>query len=170
VLDHQTCLGNLCFSQSKFLNRLSRLRLTFLFLFKAALCNRALGMRSGVIKNAQITASSAYNKFHAASLGRLGRTKRGRYIGAWCARHNNHNQWFKVDFGLPMKITKIDTQGRQDYGQWVTRYLLSSSQDGIHWSMYRYKSNDKVACYGGLSSFTRYSSRSTEKNPELLKT
>ncbi|CAH3022884.1 unnamed protein product [Porites evermanni] len=109
----------------------------------AALCNRALGMRSGAIKNAQITASSAYNKFHAASLGRLGRTKRGRYIGAWCARHNNHNQWFKVDFGLPMKITKIDTQGRQDYGQWVTRYLLSSSQDGIHWSMYRYKSNDQ---------------------------
>ena len=101
-------------------------------------------MRSGAIKRAQITASSMVNKYHAPSLARLGRTKRGRYVGAWCARHNNHNQWFKVDFGKPMKITKIVTQGRQDYGQWVTRYLLSSSQDGVHWSLYRYKSNDKV--------------------------
>ena len=101
-------------------------------------------MRSGAIKNAQITASSNVNKYHAPSLGRLGRGKRGRYIGAWCARHNNHNQWFKVDFGQPMKITKIDTQGRQDYGQWVTRYQLRSSLDGIHWSLYRYKSNDMV--------------------------
>lgn len=101
-------------------------------------------MRSGAIKNAQITASSSANKYHAPSLGRLMKVKRGRYIGAWCSRYNNHNQWFKVDFGRIMKITKIDTQGRQEYGQWVTRYLLSSSVDGIHWSLYRYKSNDKV--------------------------
>ena len=43
-----------------------------------------------------------------------------------------------------MRITKVDTQGRHDPDQWVTRYLLSSSLDGIHWQIYRLKSQDKV--------------------------
>ena len=101
-------------------------------------------MQRGTIRNNMVTASSAFNKYHAAWLGRLGRPKRGAYVGAWCARHNNHNQWFKVDFGRPMKITKIATQGRQDTNQWVTRYMVYSSLDGIHWAVYRFKSNDKV--------------------------
>lgn len=110
----------------------------------AALCNSALGMKSGAIRNAQITASSIWNKYHTARLARLGTVKRGRYVGAWCARHNNHNQWLKVDFRRPMKITKIETQGRQDTNQWVTRYQLSYSQDGAHWTLYRHRSSDKV--------------------------
>lgn len=114
----------------------------------AALCNSALGMKSGAIKNAQITASSVWNKYHTARLARLGTVKRGRYVGAWCARHNNHHQWLKVDFKRPMKITKIETQGRQDTNQWVTRYQLSYSQDGAHWTLYRYKSADKVETNG----------------------
>ena len=65
-------------------------------------------------------------------------------MGAWCARVNNRNQWLKVDFGRPMKITKILTQGRQDAAQWVTYYRVSSSLDGIHWQVYRFKNNDKV--------------------------
>ena len=82
--------------------------------------------------------------YHAAKLGRLGRHKKGRYVGAWCARHNNKNQWFKVDFGRLMKITKIAMQGRQDAAQWVTYYRVSSSVDRIHWQMYRFKNNDMV--------------------------
>ena len=96
------------------------------------------------LSNSKITASSEYNKHHAAWLGRLGRVKHGSYVGAWCARHNNHNQWIKFDFSRPMRITKVDTQGRHDADQWVTRYLLSSSLDGIHWQIYRFKSQDKV--------------------------
>ncbi|XP_020631519.1 coagulation factor V-like [Orbicella faveolata] len=114
-----------------------------LFGCSAALCNSALGMKSGAIRNAQITASSIWNKYHAARLARMGTVKRGRYVGAWCARHNNHHQWLKVDFKQPMKITKIETQGRQDTNQWVTRYQLSYSQDGAHWTLYRQRSNDK---------------------------
>lgn len=118
----------------------------------AALCNSALGMRSGAIRNAQITASSIWNKYHAARLARMGTVKRGRYVGAWCARHNNHHQWLKVDFKQPMKITKIETQGRQDTNQWVTRYQLSYSQDGAHWTLYRHRSNDKVSRNKALMS------------------
>ena len=43
-----------------------------------------------------------------------------------------------------MRITQVATQGRQDYDQWVTRYTISSSEDGTHWAMYRDKSQDKV--------------------------
>ena len=118
--------------------------LLFFLPFLASLCNRPLGMRNGRIRNHKITASSSYNRFHAAWLGRLGRVKTGRYIGAWCSKYKNYNQWFKVDFGRPMKITKIATQGRQDVGHWITSYYVSFSADNIHWAMYRFRSVNKV--------------------------
>ena len=43
-----------------------------------------------------------------------------------------------------MKITKIATQGRQDYSYWVSKFLVTSSLDGVHWQKYRVKSNDVV--------------------------
>lgn len=113
-------------------------------LLSASLCNRALGMQNGRIRNNQITSSSEVNRFHTAWLGRLGRVKTGRYIGAWCPKHRNHLQWLKVDFGRLMKITKIATQGRQDAGHWVTSYYVSSSIDNVHWAMYRFRSSNKV--------------------------
>ena len=102
-------------------------------------------MQNGRIRNNQITASSEVNRYHAAWLGRLGRVKAGRYIGAWCPKHRNHNQWIKVDFRRLMKITKIATQGRYDAGHWVTSYYLSSSVDNVHWAIYRFRSVNKVA-------------------------
>ena len=114
------------------------------FIFLGALCNTPLGLQNGRLRNSRITASSEYNVYTAARLGRLGLHKRGRYVGAWCARHNNKNQWIKVDFGRTMKITKIATQGRQDAAQWVTYYKVSSSLDGVHWQVYRFKNSDKV--------------------------
>ena len=118
-----------------------------LFVLLGALCNTPLGLQNGRLPNSRITSSSEYNVYHAARLGRLGLHKRGRYVGAWCARHNNRNQWIKVDFGGTMKITKIATQGRQDAAQWVTYYRVSSSLDGVHWQVYRFKNNDKVRKY-----------------------
>lgn len=101
-------------------------------------------MRNGRIRNNKITASSSYNVYHAAWLGRLGRVKSGRYIGAWCAKYRNYNQWFKVDFGRLIKITKIATQGRHDANHWIKSYYVSFSADNVHWAMYRFKSANKV--------------------------
>ena len=53
-----------------------------------------------------------------------------------------------------MRITKVATQGRQDYNQWVTRYTISTSLDGTHWAIYRLKSQDKV----GISVYFQASS------------
>ena len=66
-------------------------------------------------------------------------------MGAWSARLNNKFQWLKVDFGKTLKITKVMTQGRQDYAEWVTYFHLSSSFDGIHWQYYRHMNSDKVS-------------------------
>ncbi|XP_015750272.1 PREDICTED: uncharacterized protein LOC107326864 [Acropora digitifera] len=111
----------------------------------AALCNAPLGVSNKrVIPDSRITASSEFNQYHAARLARLGQVKRGSYIGAWCARHNNYYQWLKVDFGRLRKVTQIVTQGRFDYGQWVTSFYLTSSMDNVHWSMYRFKSANKL--------------------------
>ena len=106
-----------------------------------------MGLQSGRLRNNKISASSEYNVYHGARLGRLGRKKRGRYVGAWCTRVNNRNQWLKVDFSRPMKITKILTQGRQDAAQWVTYYKVSSSLDEVHWQIYRFKNSDKVIAW-----------------------
>ena len=118
--------------------------LFFLLILSASPCNKPLGLQSRRLPDSKITASSEYNQFHAARLGRLGQVKRGKFVGAWCTRHNNHYQWLKVDFGRPMKITKVCTQGRQDAGQWVTSFYLSSSVDNVHWSIYRFRSGNKV--------------------------
>lgn len=130
----------------KYVATLSTKKVTYnSVVFLGALCSTPLGLRNGRLRNNKITASSEYNVYHSARLGRLGHHKRGRYVGAWCAKHNNKNQWLKVDFGRPMKITKIATQGRQDAAQWVTYYRVSSSLDGIHWQVYRFKNSDKVS-------------------------
>ena len=95
-----------------------------------------------------MTASSSYNNLHAPFLGRLHRAKRGRYVGAWCARHNNHNQWLQVDLGRTMKITGIATQGRQDADQWVTAYWVYYSLNGVQFSRIKeWWDTVKVGCY-----------------------
>ena len=95
-------------------------------------------MESGKIPNARITSSSAYNARYTAPNGRLNKPF------CWIARHNNHNQWFKVDFGRTTTLRKIATQGRRDANQWVTRYKLTYSVDTLHWATYRQRSQDKV--------------------------
>lgn len=108
-----------------------------MFHFTAGLCNGALGLTNGRLKNGQITASSTWPGLY---------TWRARlhHSQAWCARYNNHNQWLKFDFRRPTKVTGMAIQGRSNAHQWVTRFLLHSSQDNVHWAVYRYKNNDKV--------------------------
>ena len=103
------------------------------------MCDSALGMQNGRIKNAAITASSQWDKNHAPYLARLGRLRRGRLMGAWSAKRNNHNQFIQVDLLRSMKITGVATQGRAEAAQWVTAFYFLYSSDGVkfarvkHW-------------------------------------
>lgn len=101
-------------------------------------CDRIQGLQRGTIKNAAFTASSQWDKYHAPFRARLHIPKQGRYMGAWSSRHNNHNQWLKIDLGRPTKVTGMATQGRQDADQWVTAYYVYYSLDGVRFSRVTY--------------------------------
>ncbi|KXJ25354.1 Venom prothrombin activator oscutarin-C non-catalytic subunit [Exaiptasia diaphana] len=101
-------------------------------------CTSALGMKSGLIPDSNISASSEWDNNHRAENARLDFVPQaGRTRGAWSAKINNQNQWLQVDFGAELKLTQVATQGRFDYDQWVTRYAISYSRDGIFWNKYK---------------------------------
>ena len=94
-------------------------------------------MESHRIKDAQITASSEWDSNHAAITARLN-FKAGRdKTGAWSARSNDANQWIQVTLGNYTKLTAIATQGRNGASQWVTKYQLQYSDDGVNFDYYK---------------------------------
>ena len=99
-------------------------------------CKLAMGLESGIIPDAKITASSKWNSAHRAANGRLHLKKGSGRTGAWSARFNSPNQWLQVDFGKMAKLDALATQGRPGVNQWVTKYTLSYSRDGIFWDHY----------------------------------
>ena len=110
--------------------------LSFL-LCAAAPCTASLGMESHIIKDAQITASSEWNSNHAAIQARLNFKEGGRKRGAWSARSNNANQWIQVALWSYTKLTGIATQGRNGANEWVTKYQLQYSDDGVNFQYYK---------------------------------
>lgn len=119
-------------------------------------------MESGTISDAQISASSEYGSGnHAAIQGRLHflAVSNPWKAGSWSARTIDANQWLQVDLGNPhTKVTHVATQGRnRDYRQWVTRYKLQYSDDGVSFQYYREQCNvDKVRL---LWQFLNYQSK-----------
>ena len=100
-------------------------------------CQEPLGMESRFISDAQISASSQYDGNHAAVQARL-HYKAGIFKhGAWSALVNNQNQWLQVDLGAAISVQGIATQGRSNYGQWVTAYKLEYSIDGASFLYYK---------------------------------
>ena len=93
-------------------------------------------MESGLIKDAQITASTQWDANHAAVQGRLNFLAGGGKAGGWSARRNDANQWIQVDLKAYTKVTRIVTQGRNGYNQWVTKYKLQYSEDEVHFDYY----------------------------------
>ncbi|XP_022796952.1 uncharacterized protein LOC111335334 [Stylophora pistillata] len=100
-------------------------------------CSEPLGMEGWQIKDAQITASSEWDRNHAAIQGRLNFKAGGGKQGGWSARQNNGNQWIQVALGSYTKLTSIATQGRNAHNQWVTAYKLQYSKDGVNFYYYK---------------------------------
>jgi len=109
-------------------------------------CHQALGMESGAISDAQISASSEFNADHAAIQGRLNFQETSKKSGSWSARTNDANQWLQIDLGNQLtKVTSLASQGRNynpswPYGahsQWVTKYKVQYSNDGSNFQNYK---------------------------------
>lgn len=114
--------------------------LCFLFLFSVYRCSLPLGLENGDVPDAAFSASSSANSKHGPARSRLNIQSNSKGYGAWSAGANNGKQWLQIDFGELVRVTKVATQGRQDSGQWVTKYTLSYSVDGMHWAEYKEKS------------------------------
>ena len=94
-------------------------------------------MRSGVISNAQIYASSERNSNYAAIQGRLNFKAIPRKR-SWLARTNDLNQWLEVFLGDQLTdVTGVATQGSRDYDVWVIGYKLMFSDKGGSFQYYR---------------------------------
>ena len=99
-------------------------------------CMSGLGMQSGAIPDKHISASSNWNHGHRAANARLHFHAGGGRTGAWSAKYNNGRQFLQVNFGRWVKITRVSLQGRQDANQWVKKFTLSYSYDGVYFRPY----------------------------------
>uniref|UniRef100_A0A8C1N2A8 ferroxidase n=1 Tax=Cyprinus carpio TaxID=7962 RepID=A0A8C1N2A8_CYPCA len=100
-------------------------------------CSVPLGMESGLIKDAQITASSVASNWYSgqwhpwyARLNKLGT------VNAWQAKNNDMQPWIQVELKDIKKITGIITQGAKSFGNemFVTAYTLEYSEDSKRWT------------------------------------
>ena len=105
-------------------------------------CLVALGMETKGIRDGQISASSEFSASYTASFGRL------QFSGTWITQFNDINQWLQIDLmtNLYVSVTRVATQGRYDWDEWVTEYKLQYSSDKVDFQYYRDRgqSRDKV--------------------------
>ncbi|XP_013365450.1 PREDICTED: coagulation factor VIII isoform X3 [Chinchilla lanigera] len=118
-------------------------------------CSIPLGMESKLISDTQITASSyLINKFATWSPSQARLHLQGR-TNAWRPQVNNPKEWLQVDFQKTIKVTGIITQGVKSFltSMFVKEFLISSSQDGHHWTLFL--QNGKIKVFqGNKDSFT----------------
>ena len=104
---------------------------------KPPVCLEALGMQDGRIPDSSITASSEYGSAYKAINSRLHFLYRSGRIGAWRAKTSDVFQYLQVNFGNWAKITRVATQGRQDYDYWVKSFSLSYGADDVFFKTYK---------------------------------
>ena len=98
-------------------------------------------MENGAIADAQISASSQYDRNSGPQSARLN----GR--GGWRPSINNRDQWLQVDLEKYTTVSRIATQGRSGsyfYGPCVTKYRLQYSDDGVNYHPYKARGQDSV--------------------------
>ncbi|KAJ3596414.1 hypothetical protein NHX12_002821 [Muraenolepis orangiensis] len=109
-------------------------------------CSESLGVKSRLVSDHQITASSAFRTWgieaftwqpHYARLDKQGKTN------AWTAASNDRSEWLQVDLESPKRVTGIITQGAKDFGsvQFVTAFKVSYSTDGRSWTIVKNQTN-----------------------------
>ena len=77
----------------------------------------------GELASQQYSLHFQWSSSYKASQGRL------NHETTYIAKTRNQGQWIQVDFGKTVKVTKIATQGRYNIRQWITKYIISYSQD-----------------------------------------
>ena len=97
---------------------------------------KSLGLQGG-LQDAAFSASSLLNSAFKASNARLHLQRGSGRAGAWSAQKNDEHQWLKINLGQVAKVQRVATQGRQEADEWVSRYTLSYSIDGLLFEPYK---------------------------------
>ena len=100
--------------------------------------SQPLGVKDGTIQDSQLSSSSNAGGSHVVTRGRLDSTD----SGSFCVGSNNADQWIQVDLLEPVTVTGVVTQGRRDYGQWVTRYQVKYGNDGTNFETIKDEDGD----------------------------
>ncbi|GAB1600199.1 neurexin-4-like [Argonauta hians] len=90
----------------------------------------ALGMESGAISDSQIWSSTSGTK-RTPEKARLRHSS-----GAWSASTPNAEQYLAIDLGQRYIITSVETQGRQGTEEYVSEFMIETSDDNNTWRMY----------------------------------
>lgn len=107
-------------------------------------------MQDGSIPDSAITASSYYRGRSAPQRARLHMALPDAvtgFTGGWCQDSSKYYEWLQVDFGYVAIITKIATQGKQEFDFWVTKYFLSYRRN-ISSTLLLYRQNGNVKVVG----------------------
>ncbi|XP_078351938.1 LOW QUALITY PROTEIN: polycystin-1-like protein 2 [Oculina patagonica] len=116
-------------------------------------CRTALGMQNYAISDGHIRASTEFDVNHAAIQGRLHFIESGLKRACWTAGTVDANQWLEVDLGDQYtEVTRVATQGRGDYGQWVTKYKLQYSDDQLNFQYYKEQGQNVDKEFAGNSN------------------
>nr|XP_023479701.1 discoidin, CUB and LCCL domain-containing protein 2 isoform X5 [Equus caballus] len=115
---------------------------TSLFTFKTSGCYGTLGMESGVIADAQITASSVLEWTDHTGQENSWKPAKARLKKPgppWAALATDEYQWLQVDLNKEKKITGIVTTGSTmvEHNYYVSAYRVLYSDDGQRWTVYR---------------------------------
>ncbi|XP_022805740.1 lactadherin-like isoform X1 [Stylophora pistillata] len=118
-------------------------------------CAAALGMENKEIPDANIIVSSQLDGDHGAKKARLNWKVGGVKGGGWSALNNNFNQWLQVNIGYNSQVTGVATQGMNGNDQWVSRYWIQYSSDGVTFEFYNSTEDSSAKVfYGNKNSDT----------------
>ena len=84
-------------------------------------------MEDSRIQDNQITASTFYNAASAPSNARL---NQNLGEGGWSMAAPG-NQWIQANLLISKTVTGVITQGKQQRDQWVTKFKVQYSDDGV---------------------------------------
>ncbi|XP_075817870.1 discoidin, CUB and LCCL domain-containing protein 2 isoform X3 [Microtus pennsylvanicus] len=113
-----------------------------LFTFKTSGCYGTLGMESGVIADAQITASSVLEWTDHMGQEHSWKPEKARLRKPgppWAAFATDEHQWLQIDLNKEKKVTGIVTTGSTmvEHNYYVSAYRVLYSDDGQKWTVYR---------------------------------
>ena len=111
-------------------------------------------MISGAISDVQITSSSQLDEDHSSTRARLHLKAFDNKSSGWSPVKSDRNQWLQVDLDGSARITRLATQGSNAKDEWVTKYMLEYSYDGVRFHTYRESVEETSAKVSPLALLT----------------